>query len=197
MGRSETKVRVRLDTRQAKGELQGFVRESARTAGKVAGGISAAVGRGIGLVGVGGLIGTGLAAVKGPVGSGIGDVLGEAFGGVGARISDWAMGDLAPEARASKSAREQTKNAFAMLAGMPGWDKKDAVGYYRAVHEIALQKEKGAKRIEMDPDFRYEEVVEKAATRVGTAVLSFLDKIWWEIEGAVSMGGAPTRPGGF
>lgn len=177
MARNETKVRVRLDTRRAKGELQGLVRESTRTAGKVAGGISAAIGRGIGMVGVGGAIATGMGVIKGATSSGISDVLGESLGGLGARISDFMLGDLSPEARASKYAREQAVQAGAMQAGLTKQIPPGLKGFYDATKSMRLDYEKGKKIIEMDPGFRDEELIDKTVDRFGKVLADALTSL--------------------
>ena len=71
MASDEAKVKVRLDTRQAKGELRGLTREGGKTAGRVGAGIRSAMGRGLGAMGLGVGIGAAMATLKGPTQSGI------------------------------------------------------------------------------------------------------------------------------
>ena len=90
----ETKVKVRLDTRQAKSQLTGLVRESARSAGRLTNNIRSVVGKGLGAVGMGTAIGTGISAVRGATESGVGDVIGESLGGFGKMAEEFFLGDL-------------------------------------------------------------------------------------------------------
>jgi len=150
----ETKVKVRLDTRQAKTELGGLVRESARAAGKVASGIRSTVGRGLGVVGFGAAFGTGVSAVRGATESGVGDVVGETLGGIGAQLSEWMLGDLDDEARAKRAARAETIEAFGAIAGGMNGGKggipPGAREFFDSVKSLRQQEERGRQLFERE-----------------------------------------------
>jgi len=150
----DTKVRVTLDTRQAKSELAGFVRSAASTAGRVSGSVRSAITRGLGVVGFGGAVGAGIAAIRGPTESGASGAISEALGGIGRQVADFFLGDLNEEARASKSAREEAIQAFGAIAGARNAIPPGLGSYFDSIKSIRLQEEKGRKLIEMDDDFR-------------------------------------------
>lgn len=152
MAKDEAKVRVKLDTTQAKRDLRGLAKQGQATSGRISKGVRGALGRGFGALGVGAAVGVGIAAVRGPTAGGIGDVVGEAFGGIGAQLSRLLLGDLKPEALADKFARDQTRQAFGQseaMARSPG-----AKSYFDNIRAIQLDREKGALVFEEDTRFR-------------------------------------------
>ena len=178
----ETKVKVKLDTRQAKAELSGLVRESARAAGKVASGIRSTVGRGLGAVGFGAAIGTGVSAVRGATESGIGDVVGEALGGVGAQISEFVLGDLDENARATKSAREETIQAFGAIAGGMNGGKggmpPGAQEFFTSVKSLRVQQERGREVFERGLDrVGLGDIVTRIGSVIGTELGKAVDNL--------------------
>ncbi len=180
MARDEAKVRVRLDTRQAKGDLRGLTRAAAGVAGRVGGGIRRAVGRGLGAVGLGAGIGTGLAAVRGATQSGLGDVIGEAFGGIGAELAQTLLGDLDEKAKASRTAREETIQAFGAIAGQTGKVPPGAQNYFNQIRSLRLQEEKGRELFERDERFRgpgIGDMIDRIMDGIGTLVSSAVDTL--------------------
>jgi hypothetical protein len=178
----ETKVKVKLDTRQAKAELGGLVRESARAAGKVASGIRSTVGRGLGAVGFGAAIGTGVSAVRGATESGIGDVVGDALGGVGAQISEFLLGDLDENARATKSAREETIQAFGAIAGGMNGGKggmpPGAQEFFTSVKSLRVQQERGREVFERGLDrVGLGDIVTRIGSVIGTELGKAVDNL--------------------
>ena len=181
---AETKVKVRLDARQAKSDLGGLVRESARAAGKVASGIRSTVGRGLGAVGFGAAIGTGVSAMRGATESGVGDVVGEALGGVGAQFSEWLLGDLDETARAAKSAREETIQAFGAIGGAMnggrGGVPPGAQEFFSSVKSLRVQQERGREVFERDERFRgpgVGDLVSRIGEVIGTELGKAVDKL--------------------
>jgi hypothetical protein len=168
MAKQEAKVKVRLDTREAKGDLRGLSREASRTAGRVGAGLRGAVSQGMGLgrsIGIGAGIGTGLAAVKGASSSGFGDVIGEAFGGIGASLNEFFLGDVDDKARASKAAREETIQAFGAIAGHTGQIPPGATNFFNQVRSVRMEEERGRSMFEQDDRFR------------GPGIMSMLERI--------------------
>ena len=152
---AETRVKVRLDTGQAKADLDGLTREASRTAGRAGGRIRAAVGRGLGLVGAGAAVGAGISAVRGATESGVGDVIGEAFGGYGKQLEQFFLGNMADGAKADRSAREATIQAFAAQVGANnGVIPPGAKEYFDQVRSLHMEREEGRSAIERDERFR-------------------------------------------
>lgn len=150
----EARIKVRLDTSQAKGDLRSLTKDAAAAAGRVGGGLRRAAGRGLGAVGLGGALGVGLGAVRGATQSGIGDVVGEAFGGTGARLAETIFGDLDEKARADKAAREETIQAFKSIAGATGTTPPGTVNYFNQIRALRLEEEKGREILERDERLR-------------------------------------------
>ena len=169
----ETKVKVRLDTRQAQGQLRGLVRESARSAGKLANNVRSVVGRGLGAVGLGAGIGTGISAVRGATESGLGDVIGESLGGFGKGISEMFLGTLNEDAKASRSAREETIQAFGAIAGSRGEIPPEARNFYQSVKTLRLEEERGRELFETDSMMRgpgMDKIIDRVLSGLGEIV---------------------------
>ena len=181
MAREEAKVRVRLDTRQAKSELRGLTRSAAATAGRVGTGIRSAVGRGLGIVGLGGGVGIGLGAVKAATSSGFADVIGEALGGIAARCATKVLGEGAvQDARASKTSRDETIQAFGLLTQGGTQVPPGAMNYFNQIKVLHLEKEKVAQMFREDDNFRgpkLDEVIKKIMTALGTLLSEAIDTL--------------------
>jgi hypothetical protein len=150
----ETKVKVRLDTRQAKSQLSGLVRESARSAGKLTNNIRSVVGKGLGAVGLGTAIGTGISAVRGATESGIGDVVGESLGAAGKMMEEMFLGTLNEDARSSRRAREETIQAFGAIAGARNEIPPEARQFYNNIKSLRMDEERGRDLFETDTQMR-------------------------------------------
>lgn len=180
MARDEAKVRVRLDTGQAKSDLRGLVREAQNSSGRVAAGVRNALGRGFRAIGLGAGIGTGLAAVRGATQSGFGDVIGEAFGGFGANLAEFFLGDLDDKARAARAAREETIQAFGTITGITGSVPPGARAFFDSVRTLRLQEEEGRGIIERDERFRgpgIGEFVDRIMAKVGEIIAQAVDAL--------------------
>lgn len=150
----EAKVRVRLDTGQAKAELAGLSKIAANTAGRIGSGITSAVSRGVNVLGLGAGIGAGIAAVRGPTEGGFSAVASEIVAPLGHYIESALLGTGGQQARADKAAREETMNAFAAVAGAQGAIPPAARAYFNQVRAMRMQEEHGRYLIESDPGFR-------------------------------------------
>lgn len=180
MNANEAVVRVKLDTRAAKSELADLTKTASGVAGKLGSGIQSALGSGVRALGIGTAIGAGIAAVRGPTAGGVSDLMGEAFGGIGAKIENWALGDLAPDARASQSAREDTKNAFATIAGITGSVPPAARSFYEQTKQRMLETEKGKAMFERDDQFRgpgFEQIATKVIDSISAAISAGFDRV--------------------
>lgn len=170
----ETKIRVRLETRQARSDLSALEKDGVRTAARVGRRLSSAVGSGLNrslsAVGLGGGIGAGLAAVRGATESSFGDVLGEAFGSIGESLEQRLLGDLGEKARADRSAREETISAFGLIAGQTGRVPPGAKAYFDQIRSIRAQEEAGRNIFERDARFRSvgaQDLVDRVLSGIG------------------------------
>lgn len=180
----ETKVKVRLDTRQAKSQLTGLVRESARSAGRLTNNIRSVVGKGLGAVGLGTAIGTGISAVRGATESGVGDVIGESLGGLGRTVEEFFLGDLNEDAKASRTAREETIQAFGAIAGARGEIPPEARQFYNSIKTLRMDEERGRELFETDSQMRgpgIDKVIDRImggfATLVSDAMTRLIDAL--------------------
>jgi hypothetical protein len=183
----ETKVRVRLDTRQAKTEMRTLSKEGSRTAGQLSTNLRSTVRRGMGLVGAGAIVGAGMSALRSPTSSGISDVISEAFGGLGLALSDKILGkEGVADALASRSAREATKEAFAYAQG--AYEQAGGEGllqgastYFEAIRPFRKTEELGRRSIESNPALRgglpWEKILDDLEQRLKNALFSGVDRL--------------------
>lgn len=142
MAGKEAKVKVSIDTRQAKTDLQALTREGKTTAGRIGDRINKSGGTGIGKgFGIGAGIGVGVGVVKraGSMFGGIGDVIGEATAGWVADI-DKAIGG--PDARGKMQAREEAAGIFKYQVGRDG-DKSGVKQFYNTIVTERVREEEG------------------------------------------------------
>ena len=180
MARDEAKVRVKLDTREAKGELRGLTHSARAAAGRVGAGIRRTVGRGLGAVGLGAGIGAGLAAVRGATASGFGDVIGESLGAIGAQLSRAVLGELPSDARAAKSAREDTIAAFGAIAGHTGRIPPGAKNYFDQIKALRFEQEEGRRLFEEDTKFHgpgIEKLMDRIMEGIGKLLTQAVDAL--------------------
>jgi hypothetical protein len=150
----ETKVRVRLDTSQAKGEMREVRKEGERTAGSVSAGLSATIRRGFAMTGAGAAFAGGVGAARAAVSGGIGDTFGGAFNMLAASFNDFVLGSIDDEQRAIQTARGQTQEVFSSVAGIMGAVPPEARQFFDSVKTLELEKEKGRSLIMGDPAFQ-------------------------------------------
>ena len=180
----EAQVRVRLDTRQAKGDLRALSKQAGKTAGNIGKGLRRSVGRGLGAIGLGGGIGVGLAAVKGSTSSGFGDAVGESFSAIGAQLNDFFLGDMDDQARATRKAREETIQAFGFQAGASGSIPPGARQFFENRRAEFEQEEIGRSKFEQDKQFKgpdIDDIIARIMSGFGTliseAVTSLADEL--------------------
>lgn len=176
----ELKIRVTLDTTQAKSDLTGLTHEAARTAGGIASSLKDTVGKGLGVVGLGTAVGAGAAALRGSTESGVGDVVGEALGGYGKQLERFFLGDLGMDARASRSAREESIQAFGAIAGAQNKIPPGAKAFFDSVKSLRMQEERGRQLFEENNDFRgpgIGDLVERIMKGVGELVAKAVDAL--------------------
>ena len=154
----EAKVRVRLDTANARKDLEELAKmaEGVRVPRGGGGPGSPSTGEGGGgpglfqSLGIGAGIATGAALVGSVSRSSFGDVAGEFLGPIAANLSNAIFGEQDDRARAQRAAREQTIQTFGSHAQ---YNREAALNYYNQIAELNLNKEKGASAIREDPRF--------------------------------------------
>lgn len=169
----ETKVRVRLDTSQAKGEMREVKREGQRTAGSISEGLSATIRRGFAMTGAGAAFAGGVGVARAAVSGGMGDAFGGAFSMLSASLNDYLLGSIDDEQRAIRSARDQTIEAFAPVAGMLNGVPPEAQQFFQAVRTLEFEKEKGRSLIMSDPAFQgagFTDIFVQMGEQIGSAV---------------------------
>ena len=180
MARDEAKVRVRLDTRQAKGELRGLTQDGAKAAGRVGAGIRSAVGRGMGVVGLGAGIGAGLAAVKAPTQGAISSIFTSTFGALGARAERGLTGEEGFKAVGEAKALEEALGD-SMIVGhlkrIPAGTRARAA----QTRKFGAIEAEGANRILSDPNFRNAAArfLDKKVSQIGELLDAYIDLFTW------------------
>ena len=172
----ETKIRVRLDTDQARADLAALNREGERASEELSSSFGASLlGKGVKGVAAAGSA-AGLYQLAKPTVGGLGDLMGESLGGVGTNLSQFIFGDLDEKARGAQRAREETKDAFAMIAGARGSVPPEARSFFNAVSAVRVIEERGREMINQDAQFR------------GPGVGSLVDRILSAVGGMISDG---------
>lgn len=146
----EAKIRVRLDTAGATAQLKSLVQDASQTAGRVGAGVRSALGKGVGAIGLGGLGGQALGAIRAPTEASSSDIISESFGGIATWLERQIYGDLGPEARASRRAREAVRDTFAYQADILGKTPPAATAQYNSLMEIMRREERGKQIIDRD-----------------------------------------------
>lgn len=171
----EAVIRVRLDADEARQSLRDLGKEG-EDAGKKSGSkLKERFKKGAKAVGLGAAFGAGYQATVGASSSGVGDIVGEAFGPLAAAVDQWVFGDLAPLARASRQAREETISAFSVLGKDAASDQSKA--FYEQVTQLRLQTELGAREIRKSFSFGDEDVMEKLFTKFGELIGQGVEKL--------------------
>lgn len=149
MAQQKAKVRVKLDTSQAKQQLKGLAKEGEATAGRISDRMSKGATLG-GSLKSGAAFGAGAAlgssAVKSVTGAfmgGVGDVFSERMGGL---VADFDATLGVPEARAKQQALAETRGMFSTSVGQSG-QLTDAKNYYNSVLQLKNRQEFGSNRI--------------------------------------------------
>lgn len=183
MARDEAKVKVRLDTRQAKGELRGLTQEGAKTAGRVGAGIRSTLSRGIGAVGLGVGIGAGMAALRGATQSGLTSIITQTLGGLGQRSAQGILGaeNLAQSAGRAQAFQEVLQG-YSHVVGSRDLKAPLPRGLIPDFEQRArfhTTEARGAGRMLRDPQFRNElaQFLDAQVTTFGEAIGTMADWI--------------------
>lgn len=189
----EAKVRVRIDTGEAKSELRGLVQAAGGVAKRIGGGISSAIGAGVRAVGLGGGIGYAVSALQGPTQGAFGSAIGEALGPLGKQLETFFLGDLGVQAKAASRAREDTIAAFGIQAGSQGGIPAGAKVFFDTMRGIYGQTEAGRHMIESDEQF-YGVKGSDVIDRILAGLKNLLDMAVDRLVASIGFGGdAPAR----
>lgn len=169
----ETKIRVRLDTTQAKSEMDQLERRGEKASKSLSQKIRSKVWGATGGFAIGAAAGGTVAALRGATGSGVGDLVGDTFAPFGAQLNELIFGKLDDEARAAKAAREELIAAFGTQTGIEGSVPGGASAFFDQMKALRLQEERGRSLIEQDTRFGGGEVaslIERLPKLVGEEV---------------------------
>lgn len=145
----ETKVRLRIDTRQAQQSMQQLERQGQTTASKVAQRVRGSVWSATGGAFAGAAAGVAVSSLRGSSSSALEDVVGESLGGFGADLSEWLFGDTDDKARAMRAAREETAAAFGAIVG-EGPVPASVDAYYQNLLSIRTREEIGQGKVKRE-----------------------------------------------
>lgn len=174
----EAKVEVTVDTEKAKKELEKLKEEARKRAREIAASISNGLSRGFEFVGLGGGVGMVTSALRGPTQQAYSGIISESFGAYGKQIEKFFLGDLGQEARAGQSAREQTIQAFGMVAGVQNQIPPGAKNYFNQVRALRENEEKGRAIFERDSNYygvQPGDIFERFMTGIGKALGTAVD----------------------
>lgn len=177
MAEEDVNVKLRLDTKGAKGELNSFTRDAKQSSSKVSDQIRGSVKSGLALGGLGAF---GAGGLRGATDAGVSSIIGEAFGGVGLDLERSLLGDLSLEAAADLEARESVIRNFARVTAQLGEAPPEAKNLFTQSRAFALEQRKGADIINRSEDFRTPlgEVSEDAMTRILGAIKSGFERLF-------------------
>jgi hypothetical protein len=185
MARDEAKVKVRLDTKQAKGELRGLTQEGAKAAGRVGAGIRSTLSRGIGAVGLGVGIGAGMAALRGATQSGLTSIITQTLGGLGQRFAQGTLGaENLAKAAGGAQALQEILGGYSQVVGhrdpkapLP----RGMISDFQQRERYHTETARGAGRILRDPQFRNEAAqwLDNKTTKVGELFDAVYDLFKW------------------
>lgn len=167
----ELKLKVSLDAKAAKQAFDDMMKNAGQKAREAGAKLRATVSQELGMATYQTAYSSGMDALRSPTSSGVSDIMSEALGGFGRQIENAALGDLAYEARASMSAREETIQAFGMVVGMrDGAIPPEARNYMKSIESVHKIREKGRAKIEMDENMRgpgLDDIIKKIGEMIG------------------------------
>jgi len=181
---TELKIKVVLDTSEAKKELDALTTASATTGKRASGFLSQALGSGMRAVGMGVGFSAANAALQGPLLGGISDVMGEAFGGWGKALETALLANLGNEGRAQAKSREEMIAAFGTVAGIQDATPPGAHEYFSSRMGINTLRERGRSILESDPAMRSvnpERLLDKAMDNIGEMLRDAADYLVREL----------------
>ncbi len=123
-GNKDAKVKVSLDTSQAKSALNTLTKAGKATAGRIGAGIRSAAGKGIRAFGLGAAAGIGFgaasAALKGPLGESASSIFSAVLDPIGQAAEFALLGETAIKAKAMNRARVESAQTFGYLTSING-----------------------------------------------------------------------------
>lgn len=172
MMESEAKVRVRIDTSQAKGDMADLTRTAQSATVRVGQTVRDSVSSGLHAIGAGGAFGAAAGALRAPTEGGISAIAGELLGPLGQSIDNWLWGDLGPRARADKTLRDEVVNTFSQAIGMNSSNMEKAKAYAESRRPQLIQAEEGRKAILSSGKFnsiKFEDVIKQLGSVMSDA----------------------------
>lgn len=146
----EVIVRVRLDTSQAKRDMDEVNKEAKKTSEEVGGGMRTTLGRSFAM---GAMFGTGIAAASAATRSGVMDLVSGPLDFLGQKLNDLTMGDSDDFGRATNRARDEAAALFAPVGMVNGGFPPEALSYFQENQARYYEQEKVKSMIYSDPAF--------------------------------------------
>ena len=175
MMESEAKVRVRIDTSQARGDMADLTKTAQGATVRVGQSIRDSVSAGLHAVGAGGAFSAAAGAFRGPTEGGISAIAGELLGPLGQSFEDWILGDLAPQARADSKLRSEVEDVWGQAIGMNRSNLDRAKAYADQRRPQLIQEEEGRKAIRSSSDFysvKFDDVIKRLGEVMSEAAKS-------------------------
>lgn len=170
MMESEAKVRVRIDTSQARGDMDALTKGAQATTARVGQSVRNSVSAGLNAIGAGAAFGAAASAFRGPTEGGISAIAGEILGPIGQSFEDWILGDLGPRAKADQRLRQEVEDVWSQSVGMNRSNLERAKAYADQRRPQLIQQEEGRKAIRSSEDF-YSVKLEDVLKRIGEVLV--------------------------
>lgn len=185
MAVDETKVRIRLETSEAQGQLKELVESAGTARQKISKFYQSTIGAGINAIGLGGAFATGMAVVQGATQSGLGDVLSDVLQPLAKHIENTIFGDKSMEARALKSAREDAIHTFGTIYGATGAFPIGTMAYFKNRQSIAMMQQRTRNAFESDPAFHLDpqKLIDQVKKGIHDLLSEFVELIWQKFIG--------------
>lgn len=180
----EVKVKVIVDTTQAKQEVDEVKREGQRAADEMKVSLSDRI-----KTGYRDHVAPTVSQITRKTSSGMSDIFSGQINRFGQLVNDFVLGDIDDKARATNSAREETANMFAFTAGQRGHIPQEAVNYFNQRQAFHEKKEIGMSMINADQTFAgeglgkiFEQIGKHLGNSLADAINSGFNKVraWFE-----------------
>lgn len=172
MMESEAKVRVRIDTSQARGDMADLTKTAQGATVRVGQSIRDSVSAGIHAIGAGGAFGSAASAFRAPTEGGISAIFGELIGPFAESAENWILGDLGVEAKANQRLQSEVLDTWGQAIGMNKSNLERAKVYADQRRPQLIQEEEGRKAIKSSTDFysvKFDDVIKRLGEVMSSA----------------------------
>lgn len=175
MMESEAKVRVRIDTSQARGDMADLTKTAQGATVRVGQSIRDSVSAGLHAVGAGGAFSAAAGSFRAPTEGSISAIAGELLGPLGESFDSWLWGDLGPEAKANQRLQGEVLDTWGQAIGMNKSNLERAKAYADQRRPQLIQEEEGRKAIRSSSDFysvKFDDVIKRLGEVMSEAAKS-------------------------